>query len=84
MDAPARSVGHPKKIPEDPPGGDGGSAWLMPNTVGPMMGGAGAVVDWEGALALPKISVFTPNLAAEPIDRIGDPSGEVLMGSLLI
>ena len=37
-----------------------------------------------GSLALPKIAVFTPILAAEPIDRIGDPSGEVLMGSLLI
>ena len=31
-----------------------------------------------------KIDVFTPISAAEPIDRIGDPSGEVLMGSLLI
>ena len=28
-----------------------------------------------------KIDVFTPISAAEPIDRIGDPSGEVLMGS---
>ena len=27
---------------------------------------------------------ITPIQAAEPIDRIGDPSGEVLMGSLLI
>ena len=31
-----------------------------------------------------KIDFFTPILAAEPIDRIRDPSGEVLMGSLLI
>ena len=31
-----------------------------------------------------KIDVCTPISAAEPIDQIGDPSGEVLMGSLLI
>ena len=31
-----------------------------------------------------KIDVFTPISAAEPIDQIGDPSGEVPMGSLLI
>ena len=34
----------------------------------------------RGSLALPKIVVFTPILAAEPINRIGDPSGKVLKG----
>ena len=47
-DAPARSVGRPRKIPEDPPGEDEGSAWPMPNAEGPKMGGAGAVVNWWG------------------------------------
>ena len=37
-----------------------------------------------GVRALPKKLKITPIQAAEPIDRIGDPSGEDLMGSLLI
>ena len=37
-----------------------------------------------GVRALPKKLKITPISAAEPIDRLGDPSGEVLMGSLLI
>ena len=48
----------------------------------PEDGRGGRIGRLEGVLiALPKIMVFTPILLVGPIDRIGDPSDEVLKGS---
>ena len=46
-----------------------------------MVGRAGAVVDWRRLDVPPEKMVLTPNLMAEPIDRVGDPPDDDLKGS---